>query len=119
MSNITLFSQLLQLLPRESFRSHVNLHQTDKYNKGINSWSHLVSMLFCQFGHLNSVRDIPRGLCSIAGNASHLGISKVPRNLRFHTSISIVTGNFFGTITIRYSITFSSNTHLVVKAFPG
>jgi hypothetical protein len=78
MSNITLFSQLLQLLPRESFRSHVNLHQTDKYNKGINSWSHLVSMLFCQFGHLNSVRDIPRGLCSIAGNASHLGITKVP-----------------------------------------
>jgi hypothetical protein len=78
MSNLSLFPQLLQLLPRESFRKYVKHHQTDKANKGITSWTHLVSMLFCQFGHLNSVRDIPRGLCSILGSANHLGITKVP-----------------------------------------
>jgi hypothetical protein len=89
MVNLTLFSQLLQLLPRDSFRSLVNEYQSDKSSKGITSWTHLVSMLFCQFGHLNSVRDIPRGLCSIAGNASHLGITKVPSK----SSVSYINQN--------------------------
>lgn len=78
MINVSLFSQMLQLLPREKFNRLVGHHQSDRSSKGINSWTHLVSMLFCQFGHLNAVRDIPRGLCSIAGNANHLGITKVP-----------------------------------------
>lgn len=30
----------------------------DKHQKGFNSWTHLVSMLFCQFVKSKSVRDI-------------------------------------------------------------
>ncbi|MFN8711470.1 MAG: DUF4372 domain-containing protein, partial [Bacteroidota bacterium] len=40
MVNLTLFSQLLQLLPRDSFRSLVNEYQSDKSSKGITSWTH-------------------------------------------------------------------------------
>lgn len=78
MINVTLFSQITQLLPKESFKKLVKEYGTDKYNKGINSWTHLISMLFCQLGQAGSVRDISNGLRSITGNLNHLGIQKSP-----------------------------------------
>ena len=44
--NITLFAQILQTLDRISFKKLVNAHQSNKHEKGINSWTHLVTMLF-------------------------------------------------------------------------
>jgi hypothetical protein len=52
--------------------------ETDKHQKGYNSWTHLVSMLFCQFAKSQSVRDISNGLRSATGNLNHLGIEKAP-----------------------------------------
>jgi len=74
--NITLFSQLLQELSRKEFRKSVNLYQTDKHNKGINSWAHLVTMLFLHLAKANSIREVTNGLKSITGNLNHLGIEK-------------------------------------------
>ncbi|WP_257984644.1 DUF4372 domain-containing protein, partial [Psychroflexus sp. MES1-P1E] len=42
----------------------VKSHQSDKHQKGFDSWSHLVSMLFCQFTKSQSLRDISNGLRS-------------------------------------------------------
>ncbi len=53
-------------------------HQTDKYNKGCITWTHLVSMLFMQFSGVNSLRDISNGLRSATGNLSHLGVTQAP-----------------------------------------
>lgn len=78
MTNITLFSQVVKLLPRERFSSLVHKYQADKHTKGINSWAHLVSMLFCHLGKADSVRDISNGLRSITGNIIHLGIERAP-----------------------------------------
>ncbi|HIP37464.1 MAG TPA: DUF4372 domain-containing protein [Crocinitomix sp.] len=47
MANVTLFSQIISKLDRFSFSKIVTKHQTDKHQKGYNSWTHLVSMLFC------------------------------------------------------------------------
>jgi hypothetical protein len=77
MVNVTLFSQILQYIPRSLFSSVVNKYQTDKHSKGINSWTHLVTMLFFHFAKTNSVRDTSNGLRSITGNANHLGIQKM------------------------------------------
>ncbi len=74
MVNITLFSQIIQKLDRSSFNKLVKEQKTDKYNKGFNSWSHLVSMLFCQFAKSQSVRDISNGLRSATENLNHLGV---------------------------------------------
>jgi len=60
------------------FSNIVKKHGTDKYSKGIDSWTHLVSMLFCHLGHANSVRDISNGLRSITGNIRHLGCDRAP-----------------------------------------
>jgi len=78
MANITLFSQIISKLDRFSFSKIVAKHQTDKHQKGYNSWTHLVSMLFCQFAKSQSVRDISNGLRSATGNLNHLGIAKAP-----------------------------------------
>ncbi len=78
MTNITLFSQIISKLDRGKFSKLVKDKQTDKHQKGYNSWTHLVSMLFCQFAKSQSVRDISNGLRSATGNLNHLGIEKAP-----------------------------------------
>lgn len=78
MANITLFSQIISKLNRSKFNKLVESKGTDKHCKGFNSWTHLVSMLFCQFAKSQSVRDISNGLRSATGNLNHLGINKAP-----------------------------------------
>lgn len=78
MANITLFSQIISKLNRSKFKKLVIEKQTDKHNKVFTSWSHFVSMLFCQFAKSQSVRDISNGLRSATGNLNHLGIDRSP-----------------------------------------
>lgn len=78
MLKVNLFSQILTNISREKFDKLVNKHKSDKHHKGLKSWTHLVSMLFCRIGGACSVRDISNGLSSTTGNLSHLGISRVP-----------------------------------------
>ncbi|MBS3946535.1 MAG: DUF4372 domain-containing protein, partial [Melioribacter sp.] len=54
MNNITLFSQILQQIDRSIFHKAVAQYQTDKHNKGINSWTHLTAMLFCHLSKSQS-----------------------------------------------------------------
>ncbi|MBX2984902.1 MAG: IS4 family transposase, partial [Bacteroidia bacterium] len=77
-TNVNLFSQILGLIDRNSFTKIVNNHDSDRHCKGVNTWTHLVSMLFCQFAKANSVREISNGLKSATGNLNHLGVSCSP-----------------------------------------
>jgi len=78
MVNVTLFGQIISKLDRYSFKKAVKKYGADKHNKGINSWTHLVSMLFCHFSKANSLREISNGLRSATGNLNHLGIALAP-----------------------------------------
>lgn len=82
MAKITLFAQVIQKLPKDLIKSlvrkHVRKHGTDKHAKGFNTWSHLVSMIFCQFADCVSLREISNGLHSANGNLNHLGIPRAP-----------------------------------------
>jgi hypothetical protein len=78
MANITLFSQIISKLDRSKFNKIVKAKESNKHCKGYNSWTHLVSMLFCQFAKSQSVRDISNGLRSATGNLNHLGIDRAP-----------------------------------------
>ena len=77
-TNLTLFAQIIQSLSRNCFKTLVKHYDTDKHNKGIDSWTHLITMLFCQFSKLNSLRDVTNGLRSASGNLNHLGLQKAP-----------------------------------------
>lgn len=78
MAKITLFAQVIGNLPKEKIRKIIREAGTDKHCKGYDTWSQLVSMVFCQFSQCDSVRDISNGLRSATGNLNHLGISRAP-----------------------------------------
>lgn len=78
MTKITLLAQVIQQLPKELIKSLIKKHGTDKHSKGFNTWSHLVSMTFCQFADCVSLREISNGLQSAGGNLNRLGISRAP-----------------------------------------
>lgn len=73
---ITLFSQILQKVPRDSFNALAEKHQSNKHCKGNDAWSHFVTMLFCQFAKCDSLNDICNGMRSATGDHNHLGVSK-------------------------------------------
>lgn len=78
MIKLTLFSQIISKIDRIQFNNLVAQENADKFNKGMNSWTHFVSMIFCQFSKGNSLRDISNGLRSATGNLNHLGLAKAP-----------------------------------------
>ncbi len=45
---------------------------------GIDSWTHLVSMVYMQLSGSTSLRDISHGLRSATGNFMHMGVTKAP-----------------------------------------
>lgn len=89
MINISLFSQVLQLIDRGIVKDIVKTHESDKHSKGINSWTHIVSMLFMHLANANSNRDISNGLRSATGNLSHLGVTRAPSK----SSMSYINAN--------------------------
>lgn len=75
----SLFSQLLQKIPRDVFEGLVQKHGSERYAKGFSSWTHLVAMLFSQLAHADSLREICNGLACCEGKLVHLGIRDTPR----------------------------------------
>lgn len=80
MKNMSLFSQILDLIPKNLFKKLVKKHKSEYRSKGFNSWDQLVAMLFCQFAQAASLREITHGLQSCEGKLSHLGIEPPKRS---------------------------------------
>ncbi|MGA2113385.1 MAG: IS4 family transposase [Bryobacteraceae bacterium] len=74
----SLFNQLLQHFPRTEFASLVKKNNAERSAKGFGCWTQLVSMLFCQLAHADSLREICNGLGCCLGKLVHLGIVKAP-----------------------------------------
>jgi hypothetical protein len=72
------YSQLLQLFSRREFEQSVNRHGAERNAKGFTCWGQFVSMLFCQLGHLNSLREVCMGLASCESPLKHLGLGETP-----------------------------------------
>jgi hypothetical protein len=74
----SLFNQLLQHFPRTEFGALVKENKAERCAKGFSCWTQLVSMLFCQLAHADSLREICNGLGCCLGKLVHLGIGKAP-----------------------------------------
>ena len=74
----SLFSQLLEQVPRSEFAKLVNRHDAEYCAKGFKCWTQLVAMLFCQLAHADSLREICNGLACCLGKLAHLGIRRGP-----------------------------------------
>ena len=71
----SIFSQLLQLFPRDEFQRAVKKTQAERHARGFTCWAQFVAMLFCQLGRAHSLREITGGLRSCEGKLKHLGIT--------------------------------------------
>lgn len=74
----SLFNQLLHQFPRLEFAALVKKHKAERAAKGFDCWTQFVSMLFCQLGHADSLREICNGLSCCLGKLVHLGIAQAP-----------------------------------------
>ncbi len=75
----SIFSQILQLIPRLAFEARVREHKAERHARGFSSWTQLIAMLFCQLGHAQSLREITGGLAACEGKLRHLGVSEPPK----------------------------------------
>jgi hypothetical protein len=64
---LSLFSQVLALIDQNVVRRLVCQYDTDKYSKGINTWMHVLSMIFMQLAAAKTLRDYSNGLRSAIG----------------------------------------------------
>ena len=76
--NTSLFSQILQVVPRVSFCRLVYECGAERHAKGFSSWDQFVAMLFCQLAQSKSLREISDGLAVTCGKLSHLGLRTAP-----------------------------------------
>jgi Transposase DDE domain/Domain of unknown function (DUF4372) len=74
----SIFSQILQLIPRLEFESAVRKHGAERHARGFSSWGQFIAMLFCQLGHAKSLREICGGLAASEGKLRHLGLPTAP-----------------------------------------
>lgn len=74
----SLFSQLLQVIPRTTFDRLVRETKSARYAKGFSCWTQCVAMLFCQFAQSKSLREISDGLRITHGKLNHLRIEAAP-----------------------------------------
>jgi hypothetical protein len=74
----SIFSQVLQLVPRDSFEAAVRKHQAERHARGFSSWGQFVAMLFCQLAQAKSLREITEGLQASEGKLKHLGLPEAP-----------------------------------------
>ena len=76
--SISLFAQILQIIPRFSFFRLVYECGAERHAKGFSSWDQYVAMLFCQLAQAKSLREISDGLAVTCGKLSHLGMRTAP-----------------------------------------
>ena len=74
----SLFSQILQIMPRSSFMRLVYESKAESHTKAFSSWDQYVAMLFCQLAQAKSLREISDGLAITCGKLSHLGLRATP-----------------------------------------
>lgn len=75
----SIFSQVLQFIPRTEFAAAVAEHRAERHARGFSCWTQLVAMLFCQLGRAQSLREIVGGLAASEGKLQHLGVQVAPK----------------------------------------
>ena len=69
----TVFSQVLEYLPRYEFRKCVARYRGDYRNKGFSCWDQFLAMAFAQLTYRESLRDIEACLRALGGERYNMG----------------------------------------------
>jgi hypothetical protein len=74
----SIFSQILQLIPRVEFESAVRKHGAERHARGFSSWGQFIAMLFCQLGHAKCCVKSAGAWPPARGKLRHLGVPTAP-----------------------------------------
>jgi hypothetical protein len=71
-------TQVLSLVNRQSIKRIAHSGSHDRYCKSFDTYTHLVTMLYCIFNKCTSSREVISGMKACQNKLSHLGIQKAP-----------------------------------------
>jgi hypothetical protein len=76
-----IFSQILNLIPRDKIFKIAQFHNADRYCKKFFTYDHLISMLYCIYSGCTSIREVTTGLLACESKLDHLGLKySVPKS---------------------------------------
>jgi len=105
-----IFSQLLSLIDKSLLKRIIQKHQGDRYYKKLDSWHHIVSMLYGCFSGATALRELTTGLLACQHKLIHLGVSSVPRRSTLSDSNRKRTSELFADL---YMGLFKAYRHLL------
>jgi IS4 transposase len=70
----SIFVSLLKPIDRRQFRTLVERHDGDAYDKSFKSWDHLVALIYAQLSHATSLRGVEAGFNANSQHHYHLGV---------------------------------------------
>jgi len=76
----SIFASLLKPICRRRFRSIVETHNGDAYDKSFGSWDHLVALIYAQLSSAKSLRGLEAGWNANAHHHYHLGSGPIARS---------------------------------------
>lgn len=73
-----ILNQLLNLIDRRAVRSIAHTGKHDRYYKHFDTYTHLVTMLYCALNKCSSSREVVSGMKACHHKLRHIGITKAP-----------------------------------------
>src|SRR6187402_3799394 len=71
-------NQLLNLIDRNSVKTLSRAGQYDRYYRYFDTYTHLVTMLYCVLNKCTSSREVVSGMKACSNKLEHIGIKKAP-----------------------------------------
>ena len=76
----SIFANLLKPIDRREFRVIVERHDGDAYDKNFKSWDHLVTLIFAQLSHVDTLRGLEVAFNANTQHHYHLNVGKIARS---------------------------------------
>jgi putative transposase len=92
----SIFASLLKPIDRRRFQAIVDEHDGDAYDKSFDSWDHLVTMIFAQLYHCQSLRGLELAFNANAHHHYHLNVRRVARSTLSDANARRPVGVFAG-----------------------
>ena len=73
-----IFTQLVKLLPRNIITKASKAFRADRYCKKLDTYHHLITMLYATYQHCTSLREVATGMGACEGRLQSLGVRYLP-----------------------------------------
>ena len=73
-SGIPVFGEVVKMLDKEEIMQIAVKLQADRYTKRLDSYQHLIIMLFATLGEFVSLRELELGFIAAASRMNHFGL---------------------------------------------